>query len=164
MEQTKICKKCGDEKSINSFQFATGRKNKHRRRTVCADCFRASRRKDNVDPKAYEATRKVARATAKRSYRENPSFRKRILDDGFKRTYGITVEEKEEQFESQGRKCACCGGTDPKDKRGWHWDHNHKTGKGRGVVCNPCNLTIGHADESIARLLACIEYLKKHEE
>ena len=39
-------------------------------------------------------------------------------------------------------------------------DHNHVTGKIRGVLCNNCNTALGLMADSIARLQAAIHYLK----
>jgi hypothetical protein len=125
----------------------------------CYECRKASRRKANLDPVTWERDR----LTRLRRYKQNPlPHRKRAAAGAFKKAYGITLEDKERMFEAQGRVCACCGTGDPGDARGWHYDHDHKTKKGRGVVCAPCNITLGFAKESVQRLEACAEYLRKH--
>lgn len=43
-------------------------------------------------------------------------------------------------------------------------DHNHRTGKIRGVLCNNCNRALGLFGDSERRLLAALEYLKNSEE
>jgi len=63
---------------------------------------------------------------------------------------------------AQGGRCASCGSDDPRDRRGWHVEHDHGIGLVRGITCRPCNLTIGNAKEDIARLRACADYLEKH--
>jgi hypothetical protein len=106
------------------------------------------------------------RDAARRNYARHPALhKKRSAESGFKKRYGITLADKKQLFEEQGRACACCGSTDPLDSRnGWHYDHNHQTNKGRGVVCGPCNMTLGFAKESIHRLESCADYLRKHNE
>jgi hypothetical protein len=86
-----------------------------------------------------------------------------------KRTYGITAEEKAIKFEKQGRKCASCRsskvGYYPKKRKminPWCVDHNHTTKQIRGILCHPCNFTIGNAKESVERLRACADYLEKY--
>jgi hypothetical protein len=39
-------------------------------------------------------------------------------------------------------------------------DHDHTTGKVRGVLCQSCNLLLAHAKESIEVLVSAIHYLK----
>src|SRR5437763_1948078 len=52
--------------------------------------------------------------------------------------YGITPEQWEEIFETQGSACGVCGATEPRGGR-WHTDHCHDTGKVRGILCFKCN-------------------------
>jgi hypothetical protein len=40
-------------------------------------------------------------------------------------------------------------------------DHNHKTGKMRGWLCDKCNVTLGRVDDSPKILLALIKYLNE---
>ncbi len=39
-------------------------------------------------------------------------------------------------------------------------DHNHRTGRIRGLLCNPCNLIAGHAKDDPGRLRALADYLE----
>jgi hypothetical protein len=59
----------------------------------------------------------------------------------------------------QGDKCAICGRAEPNGRGRWHIDHDHKTGKVRGLLCNNCNVLLGHAHEDPAILWAAIDYL-----
>lgn len=98
-----------------------------------------------------------------RNYIKNPApHKKRSAENGFKKRYGITLADKEKMFEAQGRVCACCGSSDPGKMNGWHYDHNHETEKGRGVLCGPCNLMLGASQDNVARLEAGASYLRKH--
>lgn len=59
------------------------------------------------------------------------------------------------------RGCAICkrarhGG------RGWHGDHDHKTGLFRGVLCSSCNTGIGMFRDSPRIMYAAIHYLEQH--
>lgn len=73
--------------------------------------------------------------------------------------YGITIEDYDQMFELQNGKCKVCGSEDNGNKR-FHIDHNHKSGKIRGLLCNRCNLMLGHAKEDIEILTKAIQYLK----
>lgn len=76
--------------------------------------------------------------------------------------YGLSVNEWEGMFNSQDGKCACCGGDSHKGKYGWVVDHNHLTGEVRGIVCNPCNVMIGMAKDSVEILAKGIKYLSRN--
>lgn len=82
----------------------------------------------------------------------------------YKHHYGMSVEERDEKFAEQGFVCAACGADTPGSRRGfgWHIDHNHKTGKVRGILCRRCNSTIGHAEECTERLANLIKYLERY--
>jgi len=71
--------------------------------------------------------------------------------------YGLTVEQYRELIKKTNGKCSVCG-----DKHsGMHVDHEHRSGKVRGLLCKHCNLAIGHAKDSPARLRALASYLEK---
>lgn len=58
-----------------------------------------------------------------------------------KRLYGMSVEEFEEMLEAQEGKCAVCRAPEPGGRGQWHVDHCHSTGKIRGLLCHPCNIS-----------------------
>ena len=76
-------------------------------------------------------------------------------------TYVITKEDRDNILLSQGSVCACCGSDSPNHKRGWHLDHNHKTGEIRAVLCGNCNIALGMVDDSTERLQLLIKYLER---
>jgi hypothetical protein len=41
-------------------------------------------------------------------------------------------------------------------------DHDHKTGKIRGILCSKCNTTLGLVNDSVEILQQAIKYLRKH--
>lgn len=57
--------------------------------------------------------------------------------------------------------CAICGTSDWMGRHGGrpHVDHDHETGKVRGMLCHNCNLMIGYAKEDIQTLRRAITYL-----
>jgi hypothetical protein len=76
--------------------------------------------------------------------------------------YGLTVEQWEAEFDAQGRRCQICRATTSGWKRGWHTDHDHKTGEMRGILCHVCNRTLGHMKEEAGHFQAFIDYLNFH--
>ena len=83
-------------------------------------------------------------------------------DWNLRKRYGITAEDYDEMHEAQGGKCMCCGDEVSDYGRGsrLHVDHCHETGAVRGLLCQRCNLLIGHADECTDRLRSAVEYLE----
>lgn len=55
-----------------------------------------------------------------------------------KRSYGVTEEERDLMIAAQGGLCGICQEAPPE-----HVDHDHQTGKVRGVLCFSCNAALG---------------------
>lgn len=83
-----------------------------------------------------------------------------------RRRYGITLAERTALLASQGGMCAGCGGgplvfikgRTGATRTGAHVDHDHVTGKVRGILCGRCNLALGYY-ESVLPWAA--DYLEK---
>ncbi len=63
----------------------------------------------------------------------------------------------------QGGKCGICGTIEP-TTQGWHADHDHVTGRMRGVLCSRCNCLIGFAEKTadpVVTLGRAIAYLAR---
>ena len=70
--------------------------------------------------------------------------------------YGITSADVDAMVERQGGTCAVCDGKPE------HVDHDHATGKVRGILCFNCNQALGNARDDIAVLRGLINYLRLH--
>jgi len=83
----------------------------------------------------------------------------------FENRYGITLEQYNEMVELQGGRCAICNkvpaGTSHTSRR-LAVDHDHATGTVRGLLCGPCNTTIGMIEDSPGLLDRMRRYLGKH--
>jgi hypothetical protein len=79
----------------------------------------------------------------RKKWHENAEHNRAVMRNRrYVRLYGITKEQKDGMLLRQGG-CAACGATDPGAIKGWQVDHDHVTGKVRGVLCHPCNTTLG---------------------
>lgn len=82
------------------------------------------------------------------------------------RLYGLTAERFDAMLTTQNGRCAICRSDDP-GRDTWNIDHDHACcpGKGscgncvRGLLCQNCNLMIGHAKDDAALLQQAIAYL-----
>lgn len=76
-----------------------------------------------------------------------------------RRKYNMTVEMYNQLLQKQNGGCAICG-RKPKTKP-LNVDHCHKTGKIRGLLCPPCNRSLGILGDNEDSLLKVIDYLRK---
>jgi len=88
----------------------------------------------------------------KRSARYSSQYKDHIL-----KRYGLTVQQYNRIWWRQKGKCAVCG-----KKKRLVVDHNHKTGKVRGLLCDKCNSGLGLFDDNAKRLSQAINYLKNY--
>jgi len=56
--------------------------------------------------------------------------------------------------------CAICG--NPGGKKRLCVDHDHVTGKIRGILCDNCNVGIGRLKDDIGLLYRAIDYLEEY--
>jgi hypothetical protein len=94
--------------------------------------------------------------------RRTSAYRQKYRAWSIQKRYGISQQEFEALFESQGRCCAICRSVSP-GSFGKHWsvDHDHDTGQVRGILCHPCNLMLGLAKDDIGRLQQADNYLTR---
>lgn len=74
-----------------------------------------------------------------------------------KRRYGITQEDFNKILEQQQGACAICD-TGAGEKP-WHVDHDHSTGRVRGILCHSCNTGLGNFKDDPEVLRKALEYL-----
>ena len=72
--------------------------------------------------------------------------------------YGLTPEDYTAMVEAQQSRCAICRAM---VSGNLHVDHDHISGKVRGLLCGPCNRLLGLAKDEAETLRAAIEYLER---
>lgn len=92
----------------------------------------------------------------KRRYLESPDWQIRRK---MKQCWGLTLEEYKELLNLQGNRCAICG-TQDFGSRNAPIDHDHKTGKIRGILCQKCNRGLGLFLDNTEILKNAIRYLE----
>jgi hypothetical protein len=73
--------------------------------------------------------------------------------------FNISLEYYNKMFEEQLGCCAICGMHQSELKNALGVDHNHKTGKIRGLLCTKCNIAIGMFNENLILLDNAKTYL-----
>jgi hypothetical protein len=132
----KPCKKCGESKPLDLFP--TNRRASDGRGSWCRSC-------QNEKAKAwYHANRDKQRASMRRA-----GLRK----------YGLTEAHYTTMLERQGGGCAICGTKDCPSGVRLAVDHDHSTGKVRGILCSPCNTAIGKLRDDTSLMQRAIQYL-----
>lgn len=152
--ETKVCSICNEEKPLSVF---SGKR--------CRQCRTdIARERLNNDPVRLQKRRESVR----KWHLEHPEesfarYRKALL----KYEYGLTQEQYDEMLTRQNGVCAIC-----KQEETWSYkngkiaslsvDHDHNTGKVRGLLCRDCNQSLGKFKDDHNLLRAAYEYLSIH--
>lgn len=89
-----------------------------------------------------------------------PEYKENARTRDLKRSFDLTPEQYQEMSEAQNGVCAIC--KRPDRKKALAVDHNHETGKVRGLLCNPCNRALGLFQDSADVLTTAADYLKEN--
>lgn len=163
----KLCRKCGETKSLNEFHRVAGMRDGHR--NECRDCYRGlARARYQRDPaKAIAAAKRWQQENAERlnAYRRTrnklPEVQRRQRDAYYRRTYGLSADEADEILAAQNGRCAICCRPAPDRLGSMHLDHDHRTGAIRGFLCVDCNHGLGKLRDSPDLLLRALVYLRQ---
>lgn len=168
MDGQHTCSMCHATKPVSDFSYrdkARGRL-QARCKVCCADVFKRYRLSNLDKFREYKRMRRPEnreRAAELRRRRKQDApgrefMRKR--QTYLRAQFGITHEDYEALLSAQGGVCAICGSNDPgRSSPYFHVDHCHDTNVVRGLLCNGCNLGLGHFKDAIGRLSAAIVYL-----
>lgn len=73
-----------------------------------------------------------------------------------RRTYGLSATDYQRVSRTQGGVCAIC-----RDGAAAHVDHDHETGRVRGLLCFNCNAGLGQFKDKTELLMAAMTYLRE---
>lgn len=113
--------------------------------------------------KAYNAS--AAGKARRRAYEASAAFKAVRKDRRYKHTseikrlYGLSREDYDSMLAAQGNACAIC--EKAFNGKRLFVDHDHVTGRVRGLLCCRCNFMLGYAKDNIKTLRAAIHYLKR---
>lgn len=94
----------------------------------------------------------------KHQERKKPAYHKSML----KLKYGMTVEEYNEILFKQDHCCALCSKHVSELERRLAVDHCHGTGRIRGLLCMPCNTSLGQLGDNTESMYKIIDYLTQN--
>ena len=112
----------------------------------------------NVCSARHLAVDKVRRDSSPPKPRKRTA-RERAAERGYKlkSSYGLTEAEYDTILAAQGGGCSLCG--EPPSHRRLCVDHNHDTGRVRGLLCDNCNQALGKLKDNVEVLHNAIGYL-----
>ncbi len=151
MQTTKFCYRCKLDKLAIEFPKAKDRKDGLY--CYCKKCnAEVYAKKSAENPGKFKAISKEYRRTHPDSMRKSD----------LKRNYGMTIEQYNQMFVSQNGSCLICGKQNLTNKH-LNVDHNHQTGKVRGLLCQFCNTGLGNFKDEKELLLKAFKYLNKYD-
>ena len=160
----KTCPKCGIDKELDEFY-----KDQTRRDGLqghCKECdkqrhkqyYETHKKEKKQYDKQYYKTHREGTIEHQKQY--NKTHREEIKQYGLKKRYNISIEEFNQMLVNQNHKCKICGVDELNaGKKGLSVDHDHKSGKVRGLLCSNCNTAVGLLKENINILKSAIKYL-----
>lgn len=143
----------------------------HSERKTCRTCKISKpigdfSRKENSKTGISTACDECHRERDRKRYERQPERRKDIAKWGYlKWNFGITKDQWHTMLQTQNCRCAiCCAEfvTVGRSKNNPCVDHDHATGRLRGLLCRRCNQGIGLLQDSASVAESASAYLKRH--
>ncbi len=134
------CRKCHTLLTEDNYNFSSAKIYNY----ICKKCYRAKLEEYRKDPE-----NRKRQATLVRKWKN-------------KNRYGMVVGQFEDMYNKQEGKCLICGSfliIDGSPSKRPNVDHDHKTGKVRGLLCRRCNQGIGVFEDDSSLLFNASKYL-----
>jgi hypothetical protein len=156
-DETLPCRVCGRTLPRDSFGPSWHHKNRGGKSSACKECQNKRARDyalkiDHCNSCGIKLPPGLRGCYCGKCYREQ----------NLTRNYKMSQSDYEKILNDQHGLCAICGSPSP----GGHGtmfriDHDHSSGKIRGLLCNKCNVGIGHFDDDTEKMRLAILYLEK---
>lgn len=146
-DEVRTCTGCGLTKPVRDFNLSRA----------------ATETRNAVYRSRCKSCQSAAAVQWFRDHPERAAASKRRLN--LEKNYGLTVEQYSALLGSQGGVCAICGNDEPAahgrtgKKFSLAVDHDHITGRVRGLLCQKCNRAIGLLGDAPDTLQRAIAYL-----
>jgi hypothetical protein len=158
------CKARADALSIGNLFYNTGKPCKRghlaNRYVNSGDCVTCN----NATAVLWRENNKEKDITNRKQYYKlnKEQFKSTFRRNKLKREYNISTEEYDTMLLEQGYRCSICKSESPGlNRKHFSVDHNHITGKVRGLLCHRCNTALGGFLDDIFILEEALTYLKR---
>lgn len=140
------CKCCGLRKHLSAFQPGVWDAKEGSSKTPARDrwCIECQEREVLIPTEQIN----LSKMAAKNKYLEQ--------------TYNISLKQYEKMYMEQAGLCAICRKPTTIEKPFLFVDHDHDTGKVRGLLCHKCNAGIGLFEDNVNSLNFAIQYLRNN--
>ncbi len=160
----KRCTKC--EILLSKNKFGKSSRAKDGLQVRCRECINRQRReyhgknRNEINRRNKEWRRSNLKRCRRlqREYRKTKHGQEVYRQWHLKHKYGITLEQHEQIYLDQNGCCALCDEPVAYDKA--VTDHDHKTGKVRGLLCQRCNLGLGAFGDTYGGIMRAVKYLR----
>lgn len=156
MKTTEPCDLCG-KPTVSVYSVCTGpkcRSENMRRR------YNSNPTKQLAATEAWRQANKAHVNTVSRDRRRlrTPDSR---MADYLRQQFGLSMSDYAQMLAAQSGVCAICENTCSTGQR-LSVDHDHGTGKVRGLLCRKCNTAIGFLKDDPMLAERALDYLKEH--
>ena len=134
---------CGESKVVGFAQMTSGR---------AKSCGCLQRRTGKDSPNFKHGL------SQDRSTPEYKRYQRECFD---RHRYKLEPAHKQALLDAQGGGCAICNYKFGQKNGDMHFDHDHKTGAVRGLLCDLCNRGLGFFQDQADRLIAASKYLAR---
>lgn len=159
----KVCRRCGERKPAADFPRNRRRPDglnqwcKPCNNAACAEWRAANREKSRANTRAWQAAnperKRIHAANWYQAHRDEAI--QRVRKAKLRSLYGMTPADRDIMAEKQGQRCLICC-----QPRPLVIDHDHQTGRVRGLLCDPCNTGIARFGEEPETLRRAAQYLE----
>lgn len=165
---TKVCSKCGEELPATEEFFAIRKGAKDGFRCECKVCRRIMvmryvfLNRTLINKKAREKHHRFKESNNIRRIEYSKKNREKTRATQLQRDFGVTEDFIRALMDNQNGCCAICGDSlvYPHSKKSFAVDHDHKTGKVRGLLCGYCNTGLGYFKDNWEYLIEASNYLR----
>ena len=152
--KNRTCRICKEYKDISNFQPSGYQ---------CRSC-KNEKQKDYWAslPIEIRRTRQMSSEYQKKYAAKNPEKIKLLSRSGeLRRNFGLSMQDYEDMLKIQNGVCAICQ-QKCNTENNLAVDHDHNSGKVRGLLCKNCNTAIGLLKENTDTLKKAFNYLEIH--